>query len=338
MRREMALGLLPGLALALGGAPPAPWFGPTAVWTPPWFAPLEAEQQLPDPAVRGGRWEPPPWMMAQGIRSAVFNRLMPEGQLYAGGPAHQLSDGRIFTPAWKKTPQGYVPEWRRATAHAPPPQGCGEPGRHYYSGADRPDGPLGCEKKYARDAVRAGLPAHPPVAGECYQYGGTQYCLPARALSQPVPAEYAPPTDHLSREGSLRDEAMGLIPRGPFAWHPLGLTTHELIDGSMAQQKRAGFAMPKMPPPPKQVSPDSSSSQTAKDTAVQPVVDRPEPSPKGPLSWFNPDMSGPLLSIANMWRSLTPKMKAVAKAVAESAALKTKPQAKGKGAKKGTKK
>ena len=91
-----ALLLLPLLAAA--GAPPPPWFGPTAVWTPPWFSPAVPLQYLPDPAAPGN---PPPHLIAQGMRSAVFNRLMPEGELYPGGPAHQLSDGRIFTPKWK---------------------------------------------------------------------------------------------------------------------------------------------------------------------------------------------------------------------------------------------
>ena len=86
------------LPLSRAGAPPAPWFGPTAVWTPPWFSPATPLQYLPDPASPGN---PPPSLIAQGMRSAVFNRLMPEGELYPGGPAHQLSDGRIFTPKWK---------------------------------------------------------------------------------------------------------------------------------------------------------------------------------------------------------------------------------------------
>lgn len=237
--------------------PPPPFFGPTQVWTPPWFAPTDPVQQLPTPTELAGMPGMSPWLIAQGIRSAVFNRLMPEGELYPGGPQHQLSDGRIFVPKWRESPQGFVPEWMGATAYKPGADGCGGPKREYYKWSGSGNGVLACEKKAVREAIRQGIGTKPAMPGECYQYGTTQYCLPSRMLHDVVPADQAPETDFMTRDGSLKDEAMGLIPRGPFPWRRLGLTTHELLDSGappgllLTHAHKLGQAAPEPSPTPK---------------------------------------------------------------------------------------
>ena len=235
--------------------PPAPFFGPTQVWTPPWFAPTDPVTVMPTPTELAGMPGMSPWLIAQGIRSAVFNRLMPEGELYPGGPQHQLSDGRIFVPKWRESAQGFVPEWMGATAYKPGADGCGGPKREYYKWSGSGNGVLACEKKAVREAVRRGIGTKPAMPGECYQYGTTQYCLPSRMLHDVVPADQAPETDFGTRDGSLKDEAMGLIPRGPFPWRRLGLTTHELLDSGappgllLTHARRTGQAAEPTPTP-----------------------------------------------------------------------------------------
>ena len=125
-RSQLRLPQLVLILIAAGSAdqpPPAPFFGPTQVWTPPWFAPTTPVQELPTPTEIAGMPGMSPWLIAQGIRSAVFNRLLPEGELYPGGPQHQLSDGRIFVPKWHETKEGFVPQWLGAEAYKPGPGG-----------------------------------------------------------------------------------------------------------------------------------------------------------------------------------------------------------------------
>ena len=291
----LALLLLPLLAAA--GAPPPPWFGPTAVWTPPWFSPAVPLQYLPDPAAPGN---PPPHLIAQGMRSAVFNRLMPEGELYPGGPAHQLSDGRIFTPKWKlagpsltaeagdswvsrlwpqlgdKPKGGFVPDWSNARAYKLAPAGCGGPRHERFKGDGDKGTALACEMAAVREAVRRGLPKKLSPPGECYQYGGTTYCLPSRSLDETLPAGVGPDVDYLRSAGSLKDEAMGLIPRGPFPWQRLGLTTHELLGSGgpsgvlTAASKSAGGAAPAAAAPQPDLERAAPPPQTAHDPGWKP--------------------------------------------------------------------
>ena len=55
-----------------------------------------------------------------------------------------------------------------------------------------------------REAVRRGLPKKLSPPGECYQYGGTTYCLPSRSLDETLPAGVGPDVDYLRSAGSLK--------------------------------------------------------------------------------------------------------------------------------------